>query len=70
MILLRLFYCAYRSFETFRGKSLLVNPADTDRKGKEQYTTNDRMDTQLISRKLIDGRLDSITIRNIEREEL
>jgi hypothetical protein len=47
-----------------------VNPADTDRKGKEQYTTNDRMDTQLISRKLIDGRLDSITIRNIEREEL
>ncbi|MGY5849667.1 hypothetical protein [Salegentibacter sp. F14] len=28
------------------------------------------MDTQLISRKLIDGRLDSITIRNIEREQL
>lgn len=44
--------------------------ADTHRKRKEQYTKNDRMDTQLISRKLIDGRLDSITIRNIEREQL
>lgn len=63
-------YSAHRSFESYGWKSLVVNPADIHRKGKERYTKTDRIDAQLISRELKDGRLDSIIIPNIEREEL
>jgi len=50
--------------------SLVVNPADIHRKSKEKYTKTDRIDAQLISRELKDGRLDSIHIPTVEREEL
>ncbi|WP_282018577.1 hypothetical protein [Salegentibacter mishustinae] len=52
-------YSAHRSFETYGWKSLVVNPADIHRKGKERYTKTDRIDAQLICRELKDGRLDS-----------
>lgn len=63
-------YFAHRSFESFGWRSLVVNPADIQRKGKERYTKTDRIDAQLISRELKDGRLESIIVPDIEREEL
>lgn len=63
-------YYAHRCFAGYGWLSLVVNPADIHRKGKEKYTKTDRIDAQLISRELKDGRLDSIHIPSIEREEL
>ena len=63
-------YYAHRSFEHYGWRSLVVNPADIHRKGKEKYTKTDKIDAQLISRELKDGRLDSIVIPDVEREQL
>lgn len=63
-------YYAHRCFEGYGWRSLVVNPADIHRKGKEKNTKTDKIDAQLIARELKDGRLDSIIIPNIEREEL
>lgn len=63
-------YAAHRSFINYGWISLVVNPADIQRKGKERYTKTDRIDAQLISRELKDGRLQSIIVPDIEREEL
>jgi transposase len=63
-------YKAHRSFESYGWTSLVVNPADIHRKGKERFTKTDKIDAQLISRELKDGRLKSIPIPDKEREEL
>jgi transposase len=63
-------YYAHRCFGSYGWSSLVVNPADVHRKGKEKHTKTDRIDAQLISRELKDGRLESIHIPTIEREEL
>lgn len=63
-------YEAHRSFESFGWRSLVVNPADIHRKGKERYTKTDRIDAQLISRELKDDRLESIVVPDKQREEL
>jgi len=63
-------YYAHRCFEGYGWRSLVVNPADIHRKGKEKYTKTDRIDAQLISRELKDGRLESIHVPSVEREEL
>ena len=63
-------YYAHRCFTSYGWHSLVVNPADIHRKGKERHTKTDRIDAQLISRELKDGRLDSIIVPDIEREEL
>lgn len=63
-------YYAHRCFEGYGWRSLVVNPADIHRKGKERYTKTDKIDAQLISRELKDGRLESIIIPDIQREEL
>jgi len=48
----------------------VVNPADIHRKGKEKHTKTDKIDAQLIARELKDGRLESIHIPDVDREEL
>lgn len=63
-------YYAHRCFESYGWGSLVVNPADIHRKGKEKYTKTDKIDAQLISRELKDGRLESIVVPDIEREQL
>ena len=63
-------YYAHRCFTSYGWHSLVVNPADIHRKGKERHTKTDRIDAQLISRELKDGRLDSIIVPDIKREEL
>lgn len=63
-------YHAHRSFESYGWISLVVNPADIHRKGKEKYTKTDRIDAQLISRELKDGRLEGIHVPEVEREQL
>lgn len=63
-------YYAHRSFKKYGWTSLVVNPADIHRKGKERFTKTDKIDAQLISRELKDGRLESIHIPDIEREQL
>lgn len=63
-------YYAHRSFEEYGWHSLVVNPADIHRKGKEKFTKTDRIDAQLIARELKDGRLQGIHVPNQEREQL
>ena len=63
-------YYAHRCFEGYGWRSLVVNPADIHRKGKERHTKTDKIDAQLISRELKDGRLESIFVPDIQREEL
>lgn len=63
-------YYAHRCFVSYGWESLVVNPADIHRKGKERHTKTDRIDAQLISRELRDGRLESIAIPEREREQL
>lgn len=63
-------YYAHRCFESYGWQSLVVNPADIHRKGKERHTKTDRIDAQLIARELKDGRLDSIHVPDKKREEL
>ena len=61
-------YRAHRCFEGYGWRSLVVNPADIHRRGKERYTKTDRIDAQLISRELKDGRLSSIHVPGVHRE--
>ncbi|WP_299438295.1 transposase [uncultured Aquimarina sp.] len=63
-------YYAHRCFESYGWRSLVVNPADIHRKGKERHTKTDKIDAQLIARELKDGRLESIVVPDIEREQL
>jgi len=63
-------YYAHRCFEDYGWQSLVVNPADIHRKGKEKHTKTDKIDAQLIARELKDGRLESIIIPDKQREEL
>lgn len=63
-------YYAHRSFESYGWRSLVVNPADIHRKGKERFTKTDKLDAQLIARELKDGRLESIHIPEEAREQL
>ncbi|AWX44480.1 Transposase for insertion sequence element IS1111A [Flagellimonas maritima] len=63
-------YRAHRSFEGYGWCSLVVNPADIFRKGKERHTKTDRIDAQLIARELKDGRLEGIVVPDPEREQL
>jgi transposase len=63
-------YSAHRAFESYGWTSLVVNPADIHRRGKEKHTKTDRIDAQLIARELKDGRLEGIHIPDVDREEL
>lgn len=63
-------YYAHRSFESYGWRSLVVNPADIHRKGKERFTKTDKIDAQLIARELKDGRLDGIHVPEVDREQL
>lgn len=60
----------HRKFISYGWKSMVVNPADIHRKGKEQYTKTDKIDAQLIARELRDGRLTSISVPDEKREGL
>lgn len=63
-------FSAHRSFVGYGWLSIVANPADIHRRGKEKYSKTDRIDAQLIARELKDNRLNSITVPEIEREEL
>ncbi len=62
-------YYAHHCFEGYGWCSLVVNPAYIHRKRKEKHTKTDRVDAQLISRELKDGRLDSIVVSDVKQEE-
>lgn len=63
-------YRAHRCFERYGWRSLVVNPADIFRRGKERHTKTDRIDAQLIARELKDGRLGGIVVPDPQREQL
>ncbi|WP_306012317.1 MULTISPECIES: IS110 family transposase [unclassified Allomuricauda] len=63
-------YSAHRSFESYGWRSLVVNPADIFRRGRERHTKTDRIDAQLIARELKDGRLEGICVPDKCREQL
>ena len=63
-------YSAHRTFVSYGWESLVVNPADISKTGKSQYQKTDSIDARLICRELKDGRLSSIGIPSIEREQL
>ncbi|RIV31650.1 hypothetical protein D2V08_12900 [Flagellimonas lutimaris] len=50
--------------------SLVINHGDIHRMRREKHTKTDRIDAQLKSRELKDGRLDGIHIPEFDREEL
>lgn len=61
-------YYAHRCFEGYGWNSIVVNPADIHRTGKERYTKTDGIDARLISRELKDGRLNGIHVPDKHRE--
>jgi len=63
-------YYAHRAFESYGWQSLVANPADIHRKGKERFTKTDHIDAQVIARELKDGRLQGIHIPDLKREQL
>lgn len=63
-------YYAHRAFESYDWQSLVVNPADVHRKGKEKINKTDHIDTQVIARELKDGRLQGIHVPGLKREQL
>ena len=63
-------YRAHRCFEGYGWHSLVVNPADIFRRGKERHTKTDSIDAQLIARELKDGRLECIEVPDRCREQL
>jgi len=63
-------FYAHRTFESYGWQSLVVNPADIHRKGKERFTKTDHIDAQVIARELKDGRLQSIHVPDVKREQL
>src|SRR5690606_22414367 len=62
-------YGAHRSFESYGWRSLVVNPADIFRRGRERHTKTDRIDAELIARELKDGRLEGIDVPEKCREQ-
>lgn len=60
----------HRLFESFGWHSLVVNPADVHRPAKAQFQKTDKIDARLLCRELKDGRLTSIHVPDIEREQL
>jgi len=63
-------YSAHRAFEGYGWRSLVVNPADISKTGKSKYQKTDAIDARLICRELKDGRLHSIEIPSVKREQL
>ena len=63
-------YSAHRQFCSYGWSSLVVNPADVFRKGKERHVKTDTIDAQLLARELKDGRLQSIEVPDPKREQL
>ncbi|WP_422084146.1 IS110 family transposase [Ulvibacterium sp.] len=63
-------YRAHRCFESYGWRSLVVNPADIFSRSKERHMKTDRIDAQLISRELKDGRLEGIRVPDPCREQL
>ena len=63
-------YHAHRCFVGYGWRSLVVNPADIFRRGKERHTKTDRIDALLIARELKDGRLSGICVPDKCREQL
>ncbi|MBC8769832.1 hypothetical protein H4O18_17670 [Arenibacter sp. BSSL-BM3] len=63
-------YHAHRCFEGYGWRSQVVYPADVHRKGRELHTKTDKIDAQLLSRELKDGRLERIHVSGNEREQL
>ena len=63
-------FSAHRSFVGFGWRSVVANPADIHRRGKERHSKTDRIDAQLIARELKDDRLNAIKVPDVQREAL
>ena len=63
-------YAAHRQFLSYGWDSMVVNPADVFRRGKERHTKTDSIDAQLLARELKDGRLTGIEVPDPKREQL
>jgi len=62
-------FSAHRAFSGYGWHSLVVNPADISRTGNMQYQKTDKLDAHLICRELRDGRLTSIQVPEVQREQ-
>jgi transposase len=63
-------YSAYRSLKEYGWTVYVVNPADIPRPAKQNYVKTDKIDCINIAKQLKNGNLQSITIPDIEREQL
>ena len=63
-------YWAHRKFVSYGWKSVVVNPCDIPRVNKQKFTKTDSIDARNLSKLLKAGLLKSVTIPDIEREQL
>lgn len=63
-------YWAHRKFVSFGWKSIVVNPCDIPRISKSKFTKTDSIDARNLSKFLKAGLLRSVTVPDLEREQL
>jgi len=63
-------YWAHRKFVSYGWISVVVNPCDIPRVNKQRFTKTDSIDARNLSKLLKAGLLKSVTIPDVEREQL
>jgi len=63
-------YWACRDFMSYGWKCIVVNPADIPRRSKDRYEKTDTIDARKLSNYLQKGLLRSVTVPDIQREQL
>lgn len=63
-------YWAHRKFVSYGWKSVVVNPCDIPRVSKQKFTKTDSIDARNLSKLLKAGLLKSVTVPDVEREQL
>ena len=63
-------YWAHRKFVSYNWISIVVNPCDIPRISKQKFTKTDSIDARNLSKLLKAGLLRSVTVPDVEREQL
>lgn len=63
-------YWAHRKFVSYGWKSVVVNPGDIPRVNKQKFIKTDSIDARNLSKLLKAGLLRSVTVPDVEREQL
>ena len=63
-------YWAHRKFVSYGWISIVVNPCDIPRISKQKFTKTDSIDARNLSKLLKAGLLRSVTVPDVEKEQL